>query len=245
MAGYNLFALLALAVGTALLGRGLRQQGLRPLEAWLLGPAIFVVSRAGSHVLFALETGRWRERALSYVDFGVGGMSLFGGLAAASALVVVWARVRRIPLLRLLDALAPATAFAFAIGRWGCLAAGCCRGFRLPDGWRLPAMIPAPGLFPAPLLQSAVEVLIGVAVLRTPRGLAGGRVGCFLALYGTSRFALAFVRTERIVWAGLTTSQLLSIPAFAIGAGLVLAALRRGARRDLEIGHLDGAASPR
>jgi phosphatidylglycerol:prolipoprotein diacylglycerol transferase len=154
-------------------------------------------------------------------------MSLFGGLAAASALVAAWARVRRLPLLPLLDALAPAAAFAFALGRWGCLVAGCCRGFPLPDGWRLPAIFPAPGLFPAPLLQSAVEVLIGAIVLRAPSGVAGARAGTFLALYGASRFALAFVRTEAVVWGGLTTSQLLSIPTVAAGAALVRAALNR------------------
>lgn len=220
MAAYNLFAILALAVGTLLFRRELGRASLPSSDAWVLGPAMFVASRVGAHVLFSLETGRTRAGVLAYLDFGAGGMSLFGGLAAASIVVAAWALARRRPLLRLLDALAPAAAFAFAVGRGGCLVAGCCRGFPLPPGWRLPAFLPAAGLFPAPLLHSAVEALIGIAVLRAPAATAGARAGAFLVLYGASRFGLAYVRNDPAVWAGMTTAQLFAIATIAVGAAL-------------------------
>lgn len=226
MFGYNLFALLALALGTFLFHRELGRASLPSSDALWLGPLIFVVARVGAHVLFSIETGRARGGALAYLDFGAGGMSLFGGLAAASALVVAWAVLRRRPLLPLLDALAPAAAFAFALGRGGCFVAGCCRGFPLPPAWRLPGVFPAAGLFPAPLLHALVEVLIGTAVLRISSGNRGARTGAFLVLYGASRLALGYVRIDPAVWAGMTTAQLLAVPTIAVGALLLRATSR-------------------
>jgi phosphatidylglycerol:prolipoprotein diacylglycerol transferase len=57
-----------------------------------------------------------------------GGMVFYGGLLFGALTVLAYARVARLPLGNLLDALAPGVALGLAIGRIGCFMAGCCWG---------------------------------------------------------------------------------------------------------------------
>lgn len=52
----------------------------------------------------------------------------YGGLIAATAVGVWYLRKHRLPIWRVTDMGAPSIALGEAIGRWGCLMAGCCWG---------------------------------------------------------------------------------------------------------------------
>jgi phosphatidylglycerol:prolipoprotein diacylglycerol transferase len=64
----------------------------------------------------------------------VGGGSYIGGLLSGVLVFTLYCRWARIPLLRAYDQVAPALLLGQAIGRLGCLAAGCCYG-RPADSW--------------------------------------------------------------------------------------------------------------
>ena len=53
-----------------------------------------------------------------------GGLTWYGGFVLATLLLIVYARSRGIPVLRALDAMAPALALGYAIGRVGCYLVG-------------------------------------------------------------------------------------------------------------------------
>lgn len=224
MLGYNLFALLACLAAILVLDHELRLAGLWRGHAVVLPVALLVVTRIGSFVLFGLETGGWRPGMASYLDFRSGGMSFYGGFYPAMVVVALYATVARVPILRLLDLMAPGAAVAFAVGRLGCLAAGCCRGGALPAGWQMPSFLPRPHLVPVPLLSTVLNAAIALLLLRylTPREPPGRRFGWLLLLFGGVRFILEFIRTNPVVWSGLTTAQILSIPLVLVGAMLTL-----------------------
>jgi len=57
-----------------------------------------------------------------------GGMVFYGGVICGFAAVSCYSSVRRVPLLTVLDLLAPGLILGLALGRIGCFMAGCCWG---------------------------------------------------------------------------------------------------------------------
>ncbi|MCX5753031.1 MAG: prolipoprotein diacylglyceryl transferase [Candidatus Krumholzibacteria bacterium] len=223
MLWYNVFSVLGCLVGSIVLVREFRRQQLPARWAIGLAAVVFIVSRVGAHLAYSMEKGAWSASWESYLSFSRGGLSLFGGLYLAIAAVLVFAGCIRVPWLQLMDLLAPAAAFSFAVGRLGCLMAGCCRGFALPVRATFPAWFPGNHCFPAPLLDSIVNLSIGMYLLRVQPSAAemGRRAGLFLALYCLSRFLIEMVRSNQAIWVGLTMAQLLAVPGFFIGLWLV------------------------
>ncbi len=57
-----------------------------------------------------------------------GGVVFHGGLLLASAGLIAYLSLKKLPVLNILDYAAPATAFALGVARLGCFGAGCCYG---------------------------------------------------------------------------------------------------------------------
>ena len=119
--------------------------------------------------------------------------------------------------------------FSIAIGRLGCLFAGCCLG----TAWDGPlALADTQGVLrhPAALYDLAFHVALGIAfVLLLRRGLLGGRLrgrlfALHLILYGAFRFVVENVRDTRDYAASLSAYQLFALAMIACGA---LSMLRR------------------
>jgi len=158
------------------------------------------------------------------------------GLAAAA----IYARIVGGPLLIHIDRALPALALGYAIGRLGCLAAGCCGGIEteaalgvyLPDShghWhaRYPTQIMS-GLF-------QLLVLAGLLALeRWPSRPAwlckpGVLTTAYLLLFCLERFGLDFLREDHYpVWGALGQPQLVTLAgAAAAAAALAWFAARR------------------
>ena len=134
-----------LGIGIWLTWRAAVRAPERPLEPVKVLDAAFViilVGVAGARVL-ALLSDRSSEllscvglvgggpslascgQLLSFWD---GGLAFYGGIISGLFAAVVWCRVNRIHTLALADLAIPYVALGHAIGRLGCLGAGCCRG---------------------------------------------------------------------------------------------------------------------
>jgi hypothetical protein len=149
--------------------------------------------------------------------------------------IVLFCRSFRQPLGDLLDALAPPTLLASAIGRVGCFCEGCCHGiagsgfFAVHFG----KATHGPGwYYPTQLLNAALDLLaFAIAtVLARKRTLAPGRLACVCGLlYAAFRFPVEWVRAEETFVAGWTRGQVLS--AVLATVSLAVLALGRPARR--------------
>ncbi|HEX7862081.1 MAG TPA: prolipoprotein diacylglyceryl transferase [Verrucomicrobiae bacterium] len=56
------------------------------------------------------------------------GLVFYGGFIASALAVILYGVLRKMPLVRLLDCVAPSVALGLAFGRVGCFLAGCCWG---------------------------------------------------------------------------------------------------------------------
>jgi len=69
------------------------------------------------YVIFEWEN--YKDNLISVFDFRSGGLGIYGGVIAAVITAVIYCRVKKKPLLELLDTAMPGLAIGQAIGRWG------------------------------------------------------------------------------------------------------------------------------
>lgn len=129
--------------------------------------------------------------------------ALIGGVGAAW----LWFRGVGIPPGRALDRVIVPIPLGQAIGRLGCLAAGCCYG-KPTDSW-LGLYLPDHDGFwavryPTQLLSAAADLLIFIVLLRLERALSrrpsalfpGMLTVAYLLFYAAKRFAIEFLRAD-------------------------------------------------
>jgi phosphatidylglycerol---prolipoprotein diacylglyceryl transferase len=85
-----------------------------------------------AYVVTHLEefAGRWLDAVNPFAgeQFGLAGLNLYGGIVVGIVVSVAYARRRNLPVLGVLDLLAPGVAIGLFVSRWGCFFNGCCFG---------------------------------------------------------------------------------------------------------------------
>ena len=169
---------------------------------------------------------------------------LMGGVAVGAGAFVFYARRHRLPVLALADAIVAPLALAQALGRLGCFSAGCCYGtptdawfgvtFTNPDAYAQTGVPLGVPLVPTQLLEAGGDLLIAALTTflwrrRDGRG-DGAILAVYLVTYAILRATIEIWRGDEVrgVWFGghVSTSQLLSALAVAVGVGLFAHARR-------------------
>ncbi|MEW5855459.1 MAG: prolipoprotein diacylglyceryl transferase family protein [Myxococcota bacterium] len=162
----------------------------------------------------------------------------YGGALALVPVALWFTRSRGIDRGKAADAGAPALALGVALGRLGCFLGGCCYGrpTDVPWGVHFPhgeAAALGP-VHPTQLYEAAVGVLMVLYVIwRFPRRKVEGELlATVTVVYALQRFLTEFFRgdAERGIHAGFGTSQLISIPVFVVGVGVLAWLWRHGTR---------------
>ncbi len=158
-----------------------------------------------------------------------------GGLMLALIVAAWYIRSQRLPWLTTFDVFAPGIALGHAIGRLGCLAAGCCWGIRTNAPWAITFHNPQASLLtgvplnvplhPTQLYESLAEAaLFAVLLWRIRRPHAAGTIiGLYLILSSICRFVIEFYRFhEQATQFGLSLTQWLSIGLLLLGVWILL-----------------------
>lgn len=212
---------------------------------WLYVNTMLLSGYAGGKLFYVLvyHTGDfWQAWTFS------SGFSFMGGFASIFLGLVWLARYLEIPVLPLFDYSCAIAPLWHAVGRLGCLAAGCCYGRPAPGlPWAIAfsdprAMVARPllgvPLHPTQLYEFAGELAIGaylnLSVLpRVEKGryAPGTLSAAYLTLYAVLRFALEFFRGDTVPWRwGLSAAQAASL-ALVPGALILACWARRHAPR--------------
>ena len=164
------------------------------------------------------------------LDIG-GGFVVYGGVILGILIPIIYLKkIRKTTVLDKLDLAMPSISIGQAIGRVGCLLAGCCYGRPVPEGaWygiTFPAGAEAPAgvaLYPTQIISAVGNLLLCVfLVLYTNKERVRGEVvTLYMILYSVGRFLVEFLRNDpRGNVGALSTSQFISIFVFAAGIGL-------------------------
>lgn len=225
---YGLFVALAIVAGTWLAFREARRKGL-PMDAVeSLAVWVFVGGVAGARALHVID--RWDlyvAQPLAVFAIWNGGLAIMGAVLGGTFAGALVAWRRGLPVRRLSDAVAPGAILGQALGRFACLFTGDAVG-RATTGFGITyldpgAMVPQIGVAYEPvfLYEMAWDLAVFAVLwlLRSRLRSDGQLFGVYLALYAVGKFALTFLRTETVWFAGLQEAQLLAILAVVIAAG--------------------------
>lgn len=228
---FGLMAALALIVPGMLIVRPLiARRGANPGFAIELVIAAGVGGFVGARIYYLAEHWTVAKLDLGGALFGGIGFTWYGGLIGGFVAVVGWTLIRRVPLGIIANAMAPATAAGYAIGRIGCQLAGdgdYGRESDLPWAMGYPnGTVPTPPgvtVHPTPVY----EILIMLPIIWVLWRLAGRdhsgwwTFGWFLVLSGAERLLVEFLRRNPEWLAGLTQPQWVSIGSIVVGTVLI------------------------
>ncbi|MDR1298548.1 MAG: prolipoprotein diacylglyceryl transferase [Deltaproteobacteria bacterium] len=246
--GYGLMIMLGVLCGLSLLAVTAPRAGLGVRKTFDLGFWLVILGILGSRLAYVvLEWRHFSRTPALALQYWQGGLMFQGGLLAGLLFVSYLALRKRLNFLLAGDALAPALALGQAIGRAGCLLAGCCYGLPAPRGFPFALTFP-PGalappwrpLYPTQIMEGLGLALIAVCLLRLlnktrPAGLV---LASYLTLSGLLRLVVDRYRgdyrgprTHGLVptsWAAL----LVCLAGLVLGVTL-MTRQRRKARRGL------------
>lgn len=165
-----------------------------------------------------------------------GGFVFYGGLIGGIIGVFIYAKQFKISFKSLVLILIPVVPLIHAIGRIGCLLAGCCYGMEyhgfgaitFEHSLLAPNGVP---LFPMQIVESICNFIIFIVLLVTYKKFLGTykTVGLYLILYSIVRFVLEFFRGDLIrgIYFGLSTSQWISILLVIVGIAIFANATKK------------------
>jgi phosphatidylglycerol:prolipoprotein diacylglycerol transferase len=244
---FGLMMFLAFLIGGWVLSRQLRRYGIDDDVASSIVMAAAIGGILGAKIYYAILFRDW------HLLFERAGLVWYGGMIGGSA-AVSWVIVRRrVDFLRAADAVAPAAAIGYCLGRIGCFLVGddygaptsSWVGVAFPKGAppttaaslrefgvRIDPSIPPDQVLrvhPTQIYESASALLMFLILWRyNSRPHARGRAGgLFLIMLGVERFLVEIVRAKDDRFLGpFTIAQLISVICVVVGVVLMTRATR-------------------
>ena len=232
---YGLMILLGLILGNVCAGIVVKKEGLNinnfiALEGYSLMGAFL-----GAKLLFFIVSYKqidWnRIFELEYFNrLMQGGFVFYGGLIGAILFVLLAGKLHKINVNDYLRSAVYMIPVMHGFGRIGCFMAGCCYG-RPYDGFgavvypKESFAVSGVPLFPVQLVEAVLLLLLGTILmyLRVKKRWHY-TLETYILVYGVIRFVLEYLRydEDRGIWAGLSTSQWISIAMILVTVGYLI-----------------------
>ncbi|HOF17996.1 MAG TPA: prolipoprotein diacylglyceryl transferase [Phycisphaerae bacterium] len=152
--GYGLMLVMGFLCGITLARWRARRAGESADAITTCGILALIGGVVGARLAYVLENWRnflhQKDVALEILNVTSGGLIYYGGVALATAMVLIYLRAKRLPVRRYLDIIAPSMMIGLAFGRAGCLLNGCCHGGPCDAHWALATRFP---LYSEPLVK--------------------------------------------------------------------------------------------
>ncbi len=235
---YGVMVALGFLAGIWTASRRCLRENISPERILDLGPWLIVGAILGARTLYV--TTFWREQfagrgILPMLAVWRGGLVFYGGLIGACLACLLYAHLRKLPLWKLADILAPSIPLGQAFGRIGCFLNGCCYGRACSMPWavRFPANnlngAPSTPVHPTEIYSALLNFGLYLALARLFRRkrFDGQVFAVYLVSYALLRSFVEFFRGDypanQYLFGVLSPGQVVSIPTLA--AGLILLGL--------------------
>lgn len=238
---YGLFVALGFMTALGIANKRAEKRGIKPELISDLFFLILLSSLLGARFFYIiLNFSEFRKDPLEVFRIWNGGLVFYGGFLFALIAALVFVRRQKADLWEVGDILAPPIAIGHAIGRIGCLSAGCCYGRVCHLPWAMefhnleslaPRDVP---LHPTQIYSMVSNLLIFIVLLLMDRHkkFKGQIFWTYILLYGLMR---SFIETFRGDFRGnffmdiLSVSQAIGI-AMSFFAAFILFLLARQGR---------------
>ena len=230
---YGFFVAAAFLASMAWTCREAKSRGLDHALVSDLGFYVILGAILGARILYILiNPVYFFHNPLEIFMFWKGGLVFLGGAILAGLAGYRYLKKRNQPLWPWLDAMAVSVPLGQAIGRIGCLSAGCCYGGHCSLPWSItftdptslaPLNVP---LYPTQIYHSLAGLSTFLILLTAKRFLKtdGMLAGFFLVLYAIFRFTIEFYRGDyRGDFGFLSVTQVIAMGVFCLGIGIMAA----------------------
>jgi len=241
---YGVLVATGVLVGLLTLKRRADRAGLDGARLVDVGLWLVIWALVGAKGLLVLvELPRYLRDPGDLIGLVRAGGVFLGGFAAAVVAGIVLFRRYRLPALATMDVILPSVALGQAIGRIGCLLAGCCWGSHCSLPWAVTYTDPVAAanvgtplhvpLHPYPAYEALFNfaLYLGLGLLYRRRPAAGRVFATYLLVYGSGRFVLEWARGDAargfVLSGALSTSQLIAIAMVVLGVALHVTITRR------------------
>jgi len=236
---YSLAITLAIVAAVLIAAHLGKRKGIATEEIYSLALWVVISGIVGARLFHVID--HWEHYANNPLQIlGFQGLAIWGALAGGGVALIIYTRVRHLPLGRLVDVVAPGLLVAQIIGRFGCIVNGDAYGgvTSLPwafifihPGASIPSYLFGLPTHPYPVYEMIWNVLALLVILRLGRRFKkdGLVFLSYLSLYSLGRFVLTFVRQENITLWGLQQAQIIAL--LAIAASAVAMVYLSGKRR--------------
>ena len=235
---YGVLLAAAYLVGLKLALVRSQSRGLDANKMMDLGIYIIISALVGAKAMLLIgDFDYYTSSSAQFLSLIRSGGVFYGGLLV-SVIVAFWfLKKHRMNTWNVCDAFAPGIALGHAVGRLGCLMAGCCYGSPtdLPWGITFTNTLAAANvgtplntlLHPTQLYESFAELTILLILIGTERKgprFAGRTFWLYIVLYGLSRFAIEFYRGDPrgMVFDLLSTSQFIATLLVPLGSLMLI-----------------------
>ncbi len=225
---YGIIMAAAVLVGGAVFARRLPRYGIAADHGWSMALLAIPLAIVGARVFHILDDfGYYWHHPGQLWTAQLVGLAIYGVLTGGVLGVLIYCRWKRLPFLRVLDALALALPVGQLIGKCANIINGDTWGYptRLPWGFVyrnphafLPSNLLGVPTQPTPVYEQLwLLVVVAVLIWATPRlKIDGVAFLLYLGLYSLGRFFISFERVNNILFLHLREAQL-------VAAGVLIA----------------------
>jgi len=236
---YGVMLFISFVCGIAIVEHRAKKFGVDPKQVTDLALWVLLAVVLGSRLFYvAFHWGEFKNDLIGIIAFwrgGLAGLMFYGGFLGGIIAGVLFVYLNKLPVRKLMDAVAPAIMLGEGFTRIGCFLNGCCFGAptRGIFGMVFPSSCPAGATFldtpihPTQLYSSAAGFLLFFfALWLEKRKLKPGVLSAILLIvYSLFRFGIDFVRYYEN-GANFWGNQVVALGLTAVGVALLVLFLR-------------------
>lgn len=169
----------------------------------------------------AFKWDYYKDNLEEFFEFRNGGIAIYGALIGAIIVICIYAKVKKMNIVDILDYLAPIIPLCQAIGRWGNYIN--IEAYGTETNWPLKMEIIEGGVtkyvHPTFLYESLGNLIVFLVLYKLAKNRKfRGQIACgYFIGYAFVRFFVEGLRTDSLMWGPIRVSQALSLLLF-IGA---------------------------
>jgi len=218
---YGVLVAVGFMVGLAVAAWRARREGIDPERVTDFGVWLVISGMLGGKLFYILFF--WSDFVYGWQHEGLRslreGFVFYGGFITASLTAVAYATIKRLPMAKMGDILAPSIALGHAFGRMGCFLNGCCFGKRCALPWAVtfppPHVMAGIPVHPTELYEvfGNLAIFAGLSAFFRHRQYDGQVWWLYVLGYGVLRFVVEFFRGDYDVhyFGVLTVGQLVAM----------------------------------
>jgi phosphatidylglycerol:prolipoprotein diacylglycerol transferase len=232
---YGLLLGTAFYLGFLFAEREFKINGLDPDIAYKLLIAIIPSAIIGAKLFHIIDNFDEFLMAPGEMLLSGAGLSVYGGFLLSFVVAIIIIKKEKQNILKIFDIASPSMALGYGIGRLGCHVAGDgCYGITSDSIFAVAypgGIVPVSAtVYPTPLFESTLSFIFFFILLqlRTKELKTGTLFFIYIALNGTARFIIEFIRLNPVTGFGLTQAQLVGILFIITGIGGLALLKRQG-----------------